>query len=146
MQVRTSGATVEVAAMPQVAGDSSALFRVFVNLVQNGLKYHPSYAAPHIAVTAERDGMWVIVSVADNGVAIAPSERWRVFERHYRTAAGSGHAGGDGLGLAPVSRLITAMSGTVWGVNGTRQGTTIRVRLPLAWFRKSLSRFSAADD
>jgi chemotaxis family two-component system sensor kinase Cph1 len=131
-QVRTAGATIQIAPLPRVAGDSCALFRVFVNLLQNGLKYHQPDARPHVSVTAESEGTWAVISVSDNGIGIAPEERLRVFDRHYRTAAGVARADGEGLGLATVQRLVTGMGGTIWVDDAVERGTTIRFRLPLA--------------
>ena len=132
VQVRATGATVDIAPLPRVVGDPSALFRVFVNLLQNGLKYHHPDATPRVAVAAEvRDG-WAEIAVSDQGIGIAPAERSLVFERHYRTAAGAARAPGEGLGLATVHRLVAEMGGSVWVDGAAPQGTTIRVRLPLA--------------
>ncbi len=134
VQVRATGATVSVASLPRVAGDSCALFRVFVNLLQNGLKYHQPDMPPRIAVAAEVTDGWAEIAVSDEGIGIAATERSRVFERHYRTAAGAARATGEGLGLglATVRRLVTEMGGTVWVDGAAPQGTTVRVRLPLA--------------
>jgi signal transduction histidine kinase len=132
VQVRAAGATVRIAAMPHVAADSCALFRVFVNLIQNGLKYHRPGAHPVIVVSAEVEGQWAIVSVSDNGIGIAPAERGRVFERNYRTAAGAAQASGEGLGLDTVARLVSRMGGTVCVDPATVRGTTVHLRLPLA--------------
>lgn len=131
VQVRTTGATVAVAPLPRVAGDSCALFRVFVNLLQNGLKYHQPDMPPRIAVAATVTGGWAEIAVSDEGIGIAATERSRVFERHYRTAAGAARATGEGLGLATVRRLVTEMGGTVWVDGAAPRGTTVRVRLPL---------------
>ncbi|TAJ19544.1 MAG: HAMP domain-containing histidine kinase [Dehalococcoidia bacterium] len=132
VQVRSAGATVELASLPRVAADPAALFRVFVNLLQNALKYHQPGRAPRITVTASVDGAWATIAVADDGIGIAPAERTRVFEIHYRTASGIARAGGEGLGLATVARLIGEAGGTVWVDPEPGRGTTIRVRLPLA--------------
>lgn len=132
VQVRATGATVNVAPLPRVAGDSCALFRVFVNLLQNGLKYHHPDMPPRITVTADSRDAWAEIAVSDEGIGIAPAERPRVFERHYRTAAGGARAAGEGLGLATVHRLVTEMGGAVWVDGAAPQGVTVRVRLPLA--------------
>lgn len=131
-QARATGATIVVASLPRVAGDPSALFRVFVNLLQNGLKYHQPNVPPRIDVRAEISGGWVEIAVSDHGIGIAPAERSHVFERRYRTAAGAARAAGEGLGLATVHRLVEEAGGAVWVDSTTSPGTTIRVRLPLA--------------
>lgn len=132
VQVRAAGAAVEVAPLPRVVADPSALFRVFVNLLQNSLKYHQAGLAPRIVVAAGLDGGWATVSVTDEGIGIAPADRALVFERHYRTAAGIAQAGGEGLGLATVARLVSEAGGAVWVDPAPLRGTTIRLRLPLA--------------
>lgn len=132
VQTRSAGATVEVGSLPRVAADPAALFRVFVNLLQNALKYHRPECAPRVTVTASIDGAWATISVADDGIGIAPADRARVFEHRYRTAEGVAHASGEGLGLATVSRLIADAGGSVWVDPTTMRGTTIRLRLPLA--------------
>jgi len=132
VQVRSTGATIEVAAMPRVAGDPSTLFRVFTNLLQNGLKYHQPDIPPRITVTAEMSKDWAEIAVADRGIGIAPADRARIFERHYRARSGAARAAGEGLGLATVHRLVVELGGAVWVDGAASQGTTIRVRLPLA--------------
>jgi two-component system sensor histidine kinase SenX3 len=115
-----------------VAGDASALFRVFLNLLQNGLKYHQPGTPPRIAITAEtRDG-WGQIAVSDAGIGIAPDEQSLVFADRYRTAAGMARASGEGLGLATVHRLVTEMGGNVSVDSAASHGTTFLVRLPLA--------------
>lgn len=131
-QVRATDATIQVASLPRVAGDASALFRIFMNLLQNGLKYHQPDMPPEITVAAETHERWAEITVSDRGIGIDPAERAHVFERHYRTTAGAARTPGEGLGLATVQRLVTEMGGTVWVDGATSQGTTIRVRLPLA--------------
>ncbi len=132
VQVRSAGAVVMLTSLPRVAADSSALFRVFVNLFQNAIKYHRPDATPLLKVSAEVEGESAILAVADDGIGIAPGDRERVFEPRYRTMAGSARSSGEGLGLANVQRLVTAMGGAIW-VDGTAErGTTIRLRLPLA--------------
>lgn len=94
--------------MPQVAGDSSALFRVFVNLVQNGLKYHSSYAAPHIAVTAERDGMW------------GPSRSPTMGSPSPLQSDGASSSGTTALRLAAATQAVTASAWRPYPVSSRR--------------------------
>lgn len=131
VQIRATGATLEVASLPRVAGDPSALFRVFLNLLQNGLKYHEPGTPPRLTITAEVTDSWGLIAVRDAGIGIAPAERSRIFARRHRTASGIACAEGEGLGLSIVHRLVTGMGGTVWVDSTVTQGTTFLVRLPL---------------
>lgn len=131
-QIRATGATLEVASLPRVAGDPSALFRVFLNLLQNGLKYHDPGTPPRLTITAEVTDGWGLIAVRDAGIGIGPTERSRVFACGHRAASGIARADGEGLGLSIVHRLVTGMGGAVWVDSTATQGTTFLIRLPLA--------------
>jgi len=71
--------------------------------------------------------------VSDTGIGIAPDKRDRIFERFYRADASRGidchHAG---LGLAIVKGYVDLMGGTLDVESVMNQGTTFRIRLPVA--------------
>ncbi|MBM4411483.1 MAG: ATP-binding protein [Chloroflexi bacterium] len=115
--------------LPRVAGDSSALFRVFVNLLQNAMKDHRPTTPPVIAVTEEMGEGWVVASVVDDGIAITPSDRVPVFDKRYRVPAGVTQSDGDGLGLATTHRLVAGMGVTIWVDGRVERGTAIRIPL-----------------
>ncbi|MDQ2731067.1 MAG: ATP-binding protein, partial [Armatimonadota bacterium] len=114
----------EIEALPPVIGDRSTLRQVFLNLLDNAVKYTP---AGRICLTAEtcngsppaptgtlsldttpsangcgsNHQPWVKVSVTDTGPGIAQEHLPRIFERFYRVdKARSRESGGTGLGLA----------------------------------------------
>lgn len=70
---------------------------------------------------------WVEISVADTGSGISPELLDRVFDPFFTTKAG-----GSGLGLAMVHRIVEANEGTVYVESEPGKGTTFRVRLPEA--------------
>src|SRR5262249_35175889 len=98
--------------LPLVQGDLVQLERVFVNLLENAIKYAP--AGTEIRARVERRGSEVWASVADEGCGVPVEERERIFQKFYRikqwraNAARAGAAtpapllevGGSGLGLA----------------------------------------------
>jgi heavy metal sensor kinase len=107
-------------------GDEDALIRVFVNLLDNAMKYtdHGS-----ITVTARREGPFVQVTISDTGIGIAAEHLSHVFERFYRVdAARSGQ--GTGLGLAIAQDLVHAHAGSIDVQSTLGEGTTFTVRLP----------------
>lgn len=132
VQIRATDAVVNVGTLPAVAGDACALFRVFSNLVQNGLKYHQSQVPPRVTVTAEVESGWAVIGVRDYGIGVPPEERTRIFDRRYRAAGSAPRAAGSGLGLATAHRLVTEMGGAVWLDGAIAPGTLVRVRVPLA--------------
>jgi signal transduction histidine kinase len=73
------------------------------------------------------------VEVADTGIGIAPEAREHIFERFYRADPSRARSsGGAGLGLAIVSAVVEAHKGEVEVESVPGEGTTFRIRLPLA--------------
>jgi signal transduction histidine kinase len=112
-----------------VKADPGRLERVIVNLVSNALKYSPAESRVRLDAEA-RDG-WVIISVADRGLGIAPEDMAHLFERYYRGRAAREQAG-LGLGLHSTRLLVEAHGGRIHVENLPGGGATFRVELPAA--------------
>jgi two-component system phosphate regulon sensor histidine kinase PhoR len=91
--------------LPPVPHDTSAVAEILVNLVDNACRHGAS--GGRVAVRAERRGGEVVLEVADAGPGIPAGERDRV-RRPFERGAGAGVAGGSGLGLAVVERIVAA--------------------------------------
>jgi two-component system, OmpR family, phosphate regulon sensor histidine kinase PhoR len=121
---------VELAAVPPIEGDGSALERLAVNLLDNAVKYNRPGGWVEVAL-AQRDGA-VVLEVADGGAGIAEDDLARVFERFYRVDKGRGRReGGSGLGLAIVKHVAENHGGRVEVESAVGTGSRFRVRLPL---------------
>jgi signal transduction histidine kinase len=123
------GADVEVEPGPAlvVEGGASALQRLFVNLVDNAIKYGGS-ARLHIA----REGGDAVVRISDAGPGLPESEWERVFDPFYRVEGSrSRDTGGIGLGLSVARTIARAHGGDVTLAEG-RPGLIVIVRLPSA--------------
>ena len=92
-----------------VHADAALLKKVVCNLVENAGKY--SKAGTPVTISAQREGDFVAVSVADRGVGIDPAEQTLIFERFYR--AGSTGTSGTGMGLAITRSIVEAHGGTI---------------------------------
>ena len=115
---------------PLVAGDRERIQQIFWNLLSNALKYTPSEGRVHVRVSAtDRE---VDVTVADNGIGIAPDVLPHIFERFRQgDARPTREFGGLGLGLAIVRHLTEAHGGTVRATSeGTGRGSAFSVILP----------------
>ena len=130
-QIAASQAQIEVDALPAVAGDRDALYRVFANLIENSLKYARPERPPRVAVWAESHGSRCSIAVRDWGIGIPSEEQGGVFTRGVR-AQNSDGAAGSGIGLATVSRLVQLHGGEVWVDPNVTDGTCVRVSLPSA--------------
>jgi two-component system phosphate regulon sensor histidine kinase PhoR len=116
---------------PPVWADTDAVGHILDNLVDNAVKYTPE--GGRIEVRWYADGERVCLEVADNGIGIPERDLPRIFERFYRVdKARSRELGGTGLGLSIVKHLTQAMRGTVQADSRPGEGSTFRVRLPVA--------------
>jgi signal transduction histidine kinase len=123
--------------LPMVEADPRRVEQVLVNLLQNAATYS---RAEVIRVSAAADaildgGNWgVVISVADNGIGIAPEHLPRLFDKFYRVDAGKsqeGEAAGTGLGLAIAKALVEAQGGRIWVTSTVGKGTTFHFTLPI---------------
>jgi signal transduction histidine kinase len=111
-------------------GDATRLAQVVANLLNNAARYTPP--GGRIAVRVAVEATDVVVTVADNGVGIAPELRARVFDAFVQgTLPATARNGGLGVGLAVVKQLVEMHGGTVTiASNGGERGSTFVVRLP----------------
>ncbi|MFH0915630.1 MAG: HAMP domain-containing sensor histidine kinase [bacterium] len=108
-----------------VMGDSDSLIRVFLNLLDNAIKFTECGG---IRVSAHHRAGAVVVDVADTGLGIAADRLPSIFERFYR-ADPSRSAPGAGLGLALARQIVQNHGGTLTAVSTKGQGSTFSVSL-----------------
>jgi PAS domain S-box-containing protein len=120
----------EVPAHWQVHGDLTRLVQVLGNLLANAAKYTPQ--GGHIRLEVQADGDGLALTVADDGIGIAPAMLERVFERFVQAGEPGAHGqGGLGIGLNVVRSLVEMHGGRVHAhSDGPGTGTQVRVWLP----------------
>jgi signal transduction histidine kinase len=113
----------------RVRGDAGHLTRVARNLLDNAARH----ARGRVEVSLVGDGNQVVLAVDDDGPGVPEAERERIFERFTRLEeARSRDAGGVGLGLALVRRIVERHGGTARVVESPLGGARAEVRLPAA--------------
>ncbi len=115
--------------LPAAEFDAERIEQVLVNLMQNAIKYSPRRG--HATMGASCVGDEIVVSVADRGPGLDPSDVERVFERFYK-ADRSRAASGSGLGLAIAKHMIQLHGGRIWVENDFGRGATFKFSLPRA--------------
>lgn len=128
--------------LPEVDVDQQLFMQVFVNLIDNAIKYTPDGGT--ITVSAETDTSDVfdglnitveeiIVHVQDTGIGIPMESQSRVFERFYRVDKGRAQEmGGTGLGLAIVKHIVLRHNGRIWMDSTLGQGSIFHFAVPLS--------------
>jgi heavy metal sensor kinase len=112
-----------------VRGDSIAIDRLLLILVDNAIKYTPDRGRCEIALIDS--GADVHVEVRDSGIGIASRDLELIFERSYRAdSARSRDTGGAGLGLAIARQITELHGGSVTAESQVGRGSTFRVRFP----------------
>ena len=115
----------------QVRGDADRLRQLLLLLLDNACRYTP--ADGQIAIGLERCRSEVVVTVSDSGIGIPAEELDRVQSRFYRGSNAAPMAPqGAGLGLHVARSIVEAHGGELEIESELGQGTTVRVRLPLA--------------
>lgn len=109
--------------------DAQKLYQVFLNLLDNAIKY--SDPGARVDVFIEEDDSSIIVQVRDTGVGIPEEDLSRLFERFYKVdKARSRTTGGTGLGLAISKKIVELHGGKISVESKVGDGSTFVVRLP----------------
>ncbi|WP_437508596.1 sensor histidine kinase [Sorangium sp. So ce1099] len=131
--------------LPPVFGDGDRLRQVFINLVENAVKFTEAGGEVMLAARAVSDdtddlpGLVLVaplqqaveIRVVDTGIGIPVGERLKVFDPFYQIDQSSTREhGGTGLGLSIVKRLVEAHGGTVRIEPNEPRGTVFVVKLP----------------
>ena len=120
---RTNSATI--------TGDRDELAEVAQNLIQNAIKY--GRRGGKVEVVLDRQDDRVVMTVADDGIGIAPEHLPRLTERFYRVSTKeSRERGGTGLGLAIVKHIVNRHRGDLTITSQPGQGSRFTVSLPAA--------------
>src|SRR5215469_4348669 len=113
-----------------VEGDSQALHRLFLILIDNAVKYTRSGGSVTVGLTG-RDGS-AIAEFRDSGIGISAVDLPNIFDRFYRAdKARSREFGGVGLGLSIARWVAEAHRGSIEVQSTPGSGSVFRVLLPL---------------
>ncbi|HYE07002.1 MAG TPA: PAS domain-containing protein [Planctomycetota bacterium] len=126
--IQAQGARVVVRPLPTVVADETKLRLLLQNLIGNALKFRGD-AAPVVEVSAVDDAAGTVVSVADNGIGIAPEHHERIFDVFQRLHHANAFAG-SGIGLAVCKRVVQQHGGRIWVESDGTGGATFRFTLP----------------
>ncbi|MDX2220731.1 MAG: ATP-binding protein [Burkholderiales bacterium] len=126
--IRESGARIETGELPTVSGDRAQLVQLFQNLINNAIKFRCD-APPVVRIGSTLTADTVQVSVADNGIGIAPQFQDKVFEIFQRLHKQSKYPG-NGIGLTVCQRIMQRHGGRIAVQSDGKNGSTFLLDFP----------------
>ncbi|WP_407355616.1 PAS domain S-box protein [Methanolobus sp. WCC5] len=116
--------------LPHVTADHDKMMDVFVNLVDNAIKFTPS--GGKVTISANTSGGVLHLTVEDNGIGIPADKIPNLFERFYQVDSSvKRRYGGTGLGLYICKKIVEDHNGHIRVTSEEGKGTTIHIDLPL---------------
>ena len=118
--------------LPRVLADRQRIVQVLGNLLSNAARYSPE-ASP-IQVTAEDEGVHLVVSVADRGRGVSPERLPHLFRKFSRLTREDPEDSDTepGWGLAISRGIVEAHGGRIWANSeGEGKGTRVTFTLPI---------------
>ena len=113
-----------------VQGDSQALHRLFLILLDNAVKYTPPGGS--VTLGLRRSNGSAVAEFRDTGIGVSAEDLPHIFDRFYRAdKARSREFGGVGLGLSIARWVAEAHGGSIEVQSTPAAGSVFRVRLPL---------------
>ena len=110
-----------------IAGDGELLKEVWVNLLDNAIKFSPEGA--ELEVRMQRQGPWLEVDVCNHGPQIPPEQLKRLYDKFWQGDP-SRASEGTGIGLSIVKKVVDLHGGQI-SVQSTPEKTTFTVHLPV---------------
>jgi signal transduction histidine kinase len=115
--------------LPLIEGDLEYLTDVFVNLIDNAIKFTPS--GGNIRIFAAVEDSNIHIQISDDGIGIEEANLPKIFTRFYQVDGSSTRKyGGNGLGLYICKKIVEAHKGSIRLESIRNKGTTIHVYLP----------------
>lgn len=124
-------------------GDSFALGRAVVNLMDNAAKWSPPNGVVRLTMVPI-SGDQIHIGVADSGPGIPVADRAKVFERFFRSVQARSMPG-SGLGLSIVKKVVERHNGTIEVLDSDDGGTLMQITLPGSQNKDKIKALSPED-
>lgn len=97
---------------PDVLADKTLLHQVFLNIINNAVKYSSHKDQPRVEIEGSEDGQTIIYRISDNGIGIPEEEKHKMFKIFNRMDNAKKFKG-NGVGLSIVYRIMKRIGGNV---------------------------------
>lgn len=113
-----------------IYGDEMHITNIFMNIVDNALKY--TIENPLITISTSNKNSHIIVSVKDNGIGMDKKYLNLIYDKFYRITSGNIHnTKGFGLGLSYVKRFVNLHHGSIYAKSELNKGSEFIVEFPI---------------
>ena len=113
-----------------ISANESHLTNVFINIIENAIKYSPE--APIIDIYTENIKNRILIRIKDKGQGMSKQAAKYIFDKFYREHTGDLHnVKGHGLGLAYVKSIVEYHQGSIYVESEKGKGSTFFIKLPI---------------
>ena len=113
-----------------ISANESHLTNVFINIIENAIKYSPE--APIIDIYTENIKNRILICIKDKGQGMSKQADKSIFDKFYREHTGDLHnVKGHGLGLAYVKSIVEYHQGSIYVESEKGKGSTFFIKLPI---------------
>ena len=113
-----------------ISANESHLTNVFINIIENAIKYSPE--APIIDIYTENIKNRILIRIKDKGQGMSKQAAKYIFDKFYREHTGDLHnIKGHGLGLAYVKSIVEYHQGSIYVESEKGKGSTFFIKLPI---------------
>jgi len=110
-------------------GDRSRLVQLFLNLIDNAIKY--THERGEISLSLSKTNKMIEVEIKDTGIGISEKDLVHIFDRFYRAdKSRSRQLGGSGLGLSICQWIVNAHRGKIKIQSEINKGTKVNIEFP----------------
>ena len=130
LEIAQIKAQIEVDKFPIIKGDRLQLRQLFLNLLQNALKFRFADKTTEVKISYQLQDDWHQITVADNGIGFAPEQKAKIFAPFHRLYSQSRYEG-TGLGLAICDKIVKRHQGKIIAQSQPSHGATFIISLPI---------------
>ena len=116
--------------LPSVFADQRRMRQVFLNLIENALKFSEDSGLIRITMI-HKTNQWVEITICDKGIGIPLNEQKRIFLDRVRLPQTSEGTSGFGIGLSVCRRIVEVHGGKVWVVSEVGEGSCFHFTVPV---------------
>lgn len=131
MDDRYEDADIKAEKLPVIYADTSSIYQLFQNLIENGLKYNRN-ALPRVELKFDQtENEELLLSIKDNGIGISKEYKDEIFVMFKRLHTQEAYSG-TGIGLAICKKIVNQYGGDIWMDSEEGQGSTFYINWPTA--------------